>query len=78
VDLLPRVKLRKKGILQRGTREISGSTWQYDGGPLYLAVICQRKWAPIKITHQRFAVVASVSHDKAHSHVSDLASLGGV
>lgn len=63
VDLKPGVNRRKKGTLQRGVSKISRSNWNYNGGPLHLAVICQRKWAPIEITHQRFSVVVSLWHD---------------
>lgn len=63
IDLKPGVLLRKKGTLQRGIVRISGARWAYDNNPLVLAVICQREWAPPEITHQRFAVVVSVSHE---------------
>ncbi|MEW6130857.1 MAG: S8 family peptidase [Acidobacteriota bacterium] len=63
LKLNPRSTLRKKGTLQRGSLHISNANWQYDGNSLYLAVICQRKWAPVDITSQRFAVVVSLSHE---------------
>ena len=63
VELRPGVNKRKKGTLQRGIARIARANWNYDGGPLQLAVICQRKWAPIDITHQRFALVVSLWHD---------------
>jgi subtilisin family serine protease len=73
VDLLPKVTRRKKGTLQKGICEISRSNWSYDGKPLYVVVVCQRKWAPVEITHQRFAVVASLSHESPdvdlHAHM---------
>jgi hypothetical protein len=63
IPLNPGTNLRKKGTLQRGLRRISSRAWQYDSEPLQLAVICQRKWAPVEITNQRFAVVVSLSHE---------------
>lgn len=63
VDMKPGPKRRKKGTLQRAFHHFKGSAWQYDGRPLVLAVICQRKWAPTNVTNQRFAVVASLCHD---------------
>jgi hypothetical protein len=63
VDLKPGVNRRKKGTLQRGVTRIARANWSYDGEPLQLAVICQRKWAPADITHQRFALVVSLRHE---------------
>lgn len=63
VNLKPGVNRRKKGTLQRGVARIARANWSYDGAPLQLAVICQRKWAPADIIHQRFAVVVSLWHD---------------
>jgi len=44
-----------------------------NGDSLVLAVTCQRKWASVDITHQRFAVVTSLYHDNPsidiHSHI---------
>ncbi|MFP5260971.1 MAG: S8 family peptidase [Blastocatellia bacterium] len=61
--LKPGRNLRKKGTLQRAFLRVSRANWSYDGNPLQLAVICQRKWAPVDITHQRFAVAVSLSHE---------------
>lgn len=63
VTLRPGVRTRKRSTLQRATLRVGSSGWQYDGGPLILAVICQRKWAPAEITSQRFAVVVAVEHE---------------
>lgn len=63
VQLRPSSKTRKRGTLQRGILKVSRSNWQYDREELVLAVICRRKWAPPDITHQRYAVVVSVSHE---------------
>jgi len=63
IDLQPGSNKRKKSTLQKGTRRISrGGRWQYDGGELILAVICQRRWAPATIESQRYAVVVSLEH----------------
>ncbi len=63
VDLKPGVNRRKKGTLQRGVARIARANWNYDGEPLQLAVICQRRWAPVDVTDQRFTLVVSVWHD---------------
>jgi hypothetical protein len=62
VALKPGVDRRKAGTLQRGTCRISSANWTYDGEGLVLAVTCRRKWAPVSITSQRFAVVVSIAH----------------
>ncbi len=62
VDLKPGVNRRKAGTLQRGAYRISRANWRYDGESLVLAVTCRRKWAPVSITSQRFAVVVSIAH----------------
>lgn len=62
VALKPGVDRRKAGTLQRGTCRISSANWTYDGNSLVLSVTCRRKWAPVSITSQRFAVVVSISH----------------
>lgn len=64
MDLKPGVTKRNKGTLQRGVVNIKGASWQYDHSPLVLAVKCQRKWAPLEITDQRFAIVVSVAHEE--------------
>ena len=72
-DMKPTSQRRKKGTLQRAIFRVPKSNWQYNGGELVLAVICHRKWAPANITHQRFAIVASLNHDDPmidiYSHV---------
>ncbi len=73
IDLKPNRQLLKKGTLQRAMIRIANATWRYDGGPLQLVVTCQRKWAPVTIESQRYAVVVSVSHDDPsvdlHAHL---------
>jgi hypothetical protein len=62
VELLPGARLRAKGTLQRGLRQVKHATWDYDGGPLILAVSCLRHWAPPELNAQRYAIVASIKH----------------
>lgn len=63
LDLKPNGKSRGRGTVQHGSLEFQRSNWRYDRGtPLYLVVICQRKWAPASISNQRFAVIASLHH----------------
>ena len=79
VDLKPGVNQRRKGTLQRGVASIRNSSWQYDGGEMYLAVVCQRTWAPVEIDRQRFAVIVSVVHSdenvSLHAHIRQRAQL---
>ncbi len=73
LQMKPGVNQLKKGTLQRALLRINGTNWKYNGDSLVLAVICQRKWAPSEITHQRFAVVTSLYHDNPsidiYSHI---------
>ena len=73
VDLKPGVSVRSKGTLQRGVAPIGSARWTYDGGDLFLAVVCQRMWAPVEVDRQRFAVVVSVRHSdekvSLHAHI---------
>jgi len=75
VALLPGVNTRKKGTLQRGSARISSASWTYDGNPLLLAVLCKRKWAPVDVDTQRFAVIVTLSHDnediRLHSRIRE-------
>ncbi|BAQ63909.1 putative serine protease [Geminocystis sp. NIES-3709] len=65
VNLSPTNKLRKKGTLQKGVITISKNNWKYNKKPLYIVVICNRKWAKKdEIDTQRYALVASVTHSK--------------
>jgi len=73
IKLSPGIKRRKKGTLQKGIAAVSNSRWVYDENPLVLAVICQRNWAPVDVTHQRYALIASVWHEndnvKLYTHI---------
>jgi subtilisin family serine protease len=73
ISLKPNRQLLKKGTLQRAMIRIANATWGYDGDPLQLVVTCQRKWAPVALESQRYAVVVSVSHDNPtvdlHAHL---------
>ena len=60
IKLNPGTNKRKKGTFQKGIAKISSSNWKYDGKRLVLAVICQRKWAPVDISTQRFAIIVSL------------------
>jgi hypothetical protein len=62
IAFLPGAQLRSKGTLQRGVATIRNRRWLYEGGPLILAVSCLRKWAPIELNAQRYAVVVSLRH----------------
>jgi hypothetical protein len=62
VDLKPGSRTRGAATLQKAIRPVAGRSWQYDGQPLVLALICQREWAPPEITQQRFALVVSIQH----------------
>jgi len=66
INLKPSSQKRNNGTLQSAWVVINSRGWKYDQGtPLYLAVVCQRTWAPAEITQQRFAVVMSLFHEKA-------------
>lgn len=62
VEFSPGAQVRAKGTLQRGLRSIGSTRWEYDGGPLILAISCLRKWAPPELNAQRYAVVVSLKH----------------
>jgi hypothetical protein len=63
VGLLPGPRRRENGTLQRGMVRIGNAGWKYNGRPLHLLVVAQRKWAPPEFADQRFAAVVSISHD---------------
>lgn len=62
IDLSPGVSIRRRGTLQRGVHRSRSANWDYDGGPLVLAVSCLRKWAPPEVSLQPYAVVVSLRH----------------
>jgi subtilisin family serine protease len=67
IDLKPGTRRRSKGTLQRGSCNITGHSWQYNGQPLVLAVMCQgNRWLPADIADQRFAVIVSLRHDNTN------------
>ncbi len=74
IDLKPGKNLRKCGTLQKGLLRVSKASWRYDGNPLYLAVICQRKWALAETTNQRFAVVVSLLHENSEVNIYERVS----
>mgnify|MGYP000627926034 CR=1 FL=1 len=73
VSLRPGASIRNKGTLQHARVRTKSRAWHYDGGPMFLAVICQRRWAPPEITEQRFAAIVSLEHENPevnlYSHV---------
>lgn len=79
VDLRPGIQRRKKGTLQKGIVKIAGTNWEYNGGPLVLAVMCRRVWASADIVGQGFAVVARIHHDdefiNLYEHVQQQTSI---
>ncbi|MDE2766568.1 MAG: S8 family peptidase [Chloroflexota bacterium] len=79
VTLTPGVNTRRKGTLQKGTASIRRSNWQYDGSELFLAVVCQRMWAPADIERQRFAAIVSLAHSDdsvlLHTHIRQRAQI---
>ena len=63
IDLFPSKTRRINGTLQKGSHFIRGRNWRYiEEIPLVLSVTCSCKWAPREITHQRFALIASIKH----------------
>jgi len=65
IDLLPKSRARSNGTVQHAWRKIKKKSGYNSKSPLYLVVICQRKWAPAEIKTQRFGVVISLSHSNA-------------
>jgi hypothetical protein len=72
-SLKPKIGRRSIGTAQRAVMRVANRSWTYDGQDLVLAVVCQQKWAPEHITHQRFALVVSVYHENPeidlYSHI---------
>jgi len=63
VDLFPGVNLRKKGTVQSGKAKISNKATYIIEKPLYLVVVCSRKWVKEgEYDSQRYALVVSVDH----------------
>lgn len=62
VEFEPKIGVRSRGTLQRGLKRVGSSAWEYEGGPLIVAVSCLRRWAPETITTQRYALVVSLKH----------------
>lgn len=58
----PKSTVLSRGTLQRGIKRVGNSAWEYEGGPLILAVSALRRWAPAEIASQRYAVVVSLKH----------------
>jgi hypothetical protein len=62
VKLEPGNRIRSRGTLQRGVERVANRAWRYDGRSLVLAMTCRRRWAPVDIGTQRYALVVSVRH----------------
>ena len=63
VDLSPGVNLRKKGTVQSGNVKIKDRALYIIEKPLYLVVVCNRKWVKEgEYDSQRYAIVVSVEH----------------
>lgn len=89
VSLLPGSEMRGNSTVQSAWIELterSVSRWVYSRGePLYLVIVCQRKWAPKETQTQRMAVVLSVFHDDEKAEIYSVlearlrarASIGG-
>lgn len=63
IELLPKSSRRKTSTVQHAWKDISRSGDFMAGTPLYLVVVCQKKWAPASIERQRYAVVMSLFHE---------------
>jgi len=79
VKLYPGVNRRKKGTLQKAIAEISSAKWTYNDGPLTLAVICQRNWAPVDVVNQRYALIVCLQHQnddvRLYTHIRQQARI---
>jgi len=62
IDLHPGVRLRKRGIHQKGIKIYSGRPGINPDKPLVLAVISQSKWLKDKEYPQDYAVVVKIRH----------------
>ncbi|MCK4395844.1 hypothetical protein KAW96_04530 [candidate division WOR-3 bacterium] len=62
IDLHPGVRLRKKGIHQKGIKIYSRKPGIYPDKPLVLTVVSQSKWFKDKEYPQDYAVVVKIRH----------------
>jgi len=62
IGLHPGVRMRKKGIHQKGTKLYSGKPRINLDKPLVLAVVCQDRWVKTETFQQEYAVVVAVKH----------------
>lgn len=64
IKLKPGSNRRNGGTVQSAWIEISRQNWGYHpGSPLFLVLVCERRWAPPEIVDQRFALVLSITHE---------------
>ena len=69
IEFEPKAKVRSRGTLQRGLKRVANSGWEYDDGPLIVAVSCLRRWAPAEVTSQRYALVVSLKHSDSEARL---------
>lgn len=62
IDLHPGVRMRKKGIHQKGTKVYVNKPRIDSSKPLVLAVVCQNRWVKTEDFQQDYAVVVTVKH----------------
>ncbi len=63
VILWPKANARKTSTVQHASVKISRSGSYVADTPLYLVLICQRKWASSSVENQRYGVVMSLFHE---------------
>jgi len=63
IDLHPGVRVRKRGIHQKGTKIYSGRPDIDPNKPLVLSVVSQSKWLKDKKYVQDYAVVVKIRHE---------------
>ncbi len=64
IKLYPHVRLRKRGVHQKGIRVFSKKPKINKDCPLVLVVICQKRWV-LDNYEQNYAVIVSIKHSKA-------------
>ncbi len=63
IDLVPKSGVRNTSTVQHSWVELQKAGNLVPESPLYLVLVCQRKWAPAEIENQRYSVVMSISHE---------------
>ena len=79
VKMLPGVRARQTGTLQRGIARWTRPNWSYNNEGVLLAIVCQRMWASAEVERQRYAVVVSIAHSnprvELHAHIRERAQM---